>query len=146
MGNINPLLNPDPNASAAHVDPEVTAPIQPGLPSNRLHVLATVVGATLGAFLAWRAYIAQGGEGMFFTTVGGVIGGLLGHEAWSHRVRLRVLGAAVGAIASLTGAQCNMCDGSVFLVPFLGALIGLLGGSIIEWVFVRRTFSGRLVP
>src|SRR5690348_15248268 len=110
------------------------------LASPRPAALAGVaLGAAVGAALLPLGYrpwprdpIAAGGPPM--AAFGALYGGLLGLGVALGRVRPRLVGAAIGSVLPFAALELNSCDGSILLLPAVGAILGAVSGRVTERV------------
>ncbi len=89
------------------------------------------VSALCGGALLYRAAIVQGAS-IHLGCWGAVIGAFLAVAFAAGRVSLDTVGAAIGSLAALQFVPLLPCDGSIFMAPFVGAVLGAIAGFFTQ--------------
>jgi hypothetical protein len=114
-------------------------------------IYAAGLGAVFGV-LTWHASIIQGAD-CRLAWIGAAIGIGAGWAFAFGQVSFRCIGAVVGSLVSLQFFRCFPCDGSNFIMPSFGAIVGALHGWGLQvmsgtnaWSLKPRTPVGQAVP
>ena len=90
-------------------------------------MLASALGAALGAGLLYSRSVTGVSA---WTTYGAVSGAFLGAALAAGAIRsITWVTTSLGAILPAATLPLNFCDGSVFAIPMVGAILGLVVGS-----------------
>ncbi|MBW3599823.1 MAG: hypothetical protein KY475_21450 [Planctomycetes bacterium] len=84
-----------------------------------------------GAALVYRAALVQGAS-VHLIWGGAAIGAFLAIAIAAGRVSLDTVGAVGGSLVALQFGRLFLCDGSIFVVPVVGATLGAVGGFFVQ--------------
>lgn len=107
----------------------------PSIRWQKLTLAAAVTGGITAALTGHAAIVQQVDPSLAWA--GGAIGVTLGAALATGHASLRFTGAVLGSLVSLQFFKCLPCDGSPFIMPIFGALVGGITGWTVQALRAR---------